>query len=359
MRIVLHAGLHKSGTTTVQSRWKAAYTPESVDGVRYPRRGGHGPPGHHYLVRPLLSAFTEQRDPDLVLAAAKQALRGGRVPSLTNVVRRAAEDGVDTLVVSAEDLDRVRPEDAIRLQEAWAGHEVDLLLTMTQPVHRWCSGWQELVKHGLADYPGEAAELVMRFAALTPGRAAQVVRLLAPARTVVRLVRSAPPEPNLAEELARLLGLPPPSGPSDPGPANESLGRDIEILVRLNRAGLALGTDRQGREHLERLRSTGFGYRPVPSVPARYAVPPAVAAAAASEVSWLTAPAADLRVIDPHCLLAGWADLTVPGWYDAIAREEADLPELDLAPASCRGEMSWRERQRQQARLARSEHAER
>lgn len=348
MRIVVHAGLHKSGTTTVQSRWKAAYDGVGPSaGVRYPRRGNDGPPGHHYLTRSLQVAFTEQRDPDLVLASTKHALRGGHVPSLANVVRRAAEDDVETLVISTEDLDRSRPEDAARIAEAWQGHEVHLLLTVTSPVHRWCSGWQELVKHGLADYPCDAVPQVLRFAAL--GRLPEIVETLSPARTVVRLVRTSPVESLLPEDLATLMGLPAPRPVAGVAgvAANASLGRDAEIVLRLNRAGLGVGTDREGREHLRRIRAAGVTYVEVDAAD-RYAVPTELADLAAAEASWL----AGMGAVDPHVLLADWIDLEPPEWYAALASYSAvlDLPDEPVVV----GEAAWRERQRRAAESKRA-----
>ena len=76
VRIILHAGLHKSGTTSVQAGWSSAYA-DHPD-VVYP--GGDGPPGHHDLFRPLLVAFSEGRAADLAGARARYALRGARGP---------------------------------------------------------------------------------------------------------------------------------------------------------------------------------------------------------------------------------------------------------------------------------------
>jgi hypothetical protein len=288
------------------------------------------------------------------MAATRFALRGGPGASLADVVRRAATAGVDDLVVSSEDLDRVRREDIDRVAEAWAGHRVDVLLTVTRPVHRWCSGWQELVKHGLADYPRDAAPFILRFAALDDGRLAEIISLLNATRTVVRLVRVSPPEPQLPHDAAALMDLPVPrSSPEAHAPiSNPSLGPDVEVVLRLTRAGRGLGADRLGRAALRALRAEGFTYHESDALAALYSFPPQLSSAARSEAAWLAAPPPGVEVWDPHRLLAEWAELTPPEWYARISRTEARLPGVeDLGLGT--GEEQWRERQRRAAVQAR------
>lgn len=346
MRIILHAGLHKSGTTSVQAGWSAAYA-EHPD-VSYPRRG-HGPPGHHELFRPMLVAFTEGRAADLAGARARHALRGRRGPALAEVVAAAARRGTGTLLLSSESLDRAVAEDRPRLVEALGDHELTVVLTATRPAHRWCSGWQTLVKQGLAQYPAEAAAHVLDFAALRPGRLRALSGLLPAARRVVRLVRTSPPEPDLAAGLAAVLGLPDAERAAGQGARNTSLGTDTEVVLRINRAGLALGTSRAGRELLERLRGGGFAHRDDETLAARYALPDDFGQLAADEAAWLGGPAAEegVEVVDAHGALRDWRDPTPPDWYAAISRQEAVVPALDDALGAaedCQTQL-WRARQ--------------
>ena len=138
----------------MQAGWSAAYA-EHPD-VWYPQRG-HGPPGHHDLFRPLLVAFSEGRAADLAGARAMHALRGHKGPGLADVVATATRRGTGTLLLSSESLDRAVEEDRPQLVEALGDHDLTVVLTATRPVHRWCSGWQTLVKQGLAQYPVDAA----------------------------------------------------------------------------------------------------------------------------------------------------------------------------------------------------------
>ena len=97
VRIILHAGLHKSGTTSLQVSWNAAYA-DHPD-VWYPRRGGGRPPGHHDLVRPLLRAFGEDGAPDLVAAADmpdRTAGRSNRMQLTTAIPRQQPRTAMET-----------------------------------------------------------------------------------------------------------------------------------------------------------------------------------------------------------------------------------------------------------------------
>jgi hypothetical protein len=345
VRIILHAGLHKSGTTSLQASWNAAYA-DHPD-VWYPRRGAGGPPGHHDLVRPLLTAFTEGRDVDLVAASVAWSLRPQRGESLDDVVAAARERGVGTLLISSEDLDRARPADRAALGEVLGAEDVTLLLTATRPAHRWCSGWQTLVKHGLAQYPRDAEPLLLDFAGLRPGRLAELLDVLPSRRRVVRLVRSSPPEPDLAADLAEALGLPDHQLAAGRPLQNTSLGTDTEVVLRINRADLALGTSKAGRRLLAELRGDGFGYRDDTGLAERYALPDAHVEGSAAEAAWLSAPGAGVEVLDPHGLLTGWADPTVPEWYAEISRREAVVPALE--PREDRETQLWRVRQERAA----------
>jgi len=345
VRIILHAGLHKSGTTSLQASWNAAYADHPE--VWYPRRGDGRPPGHHDLVRPLLTAFTEGRDVDLVAAGVAWSLRPRRGDSLDDVIAAAKERGVGTLLLSSEDLGRAREPDRETLHKVLGGEDVTLVLTATRPAHRWCSGWQTLVKHGLAQYPRDAEPLLLDFAALRPGRLAGLLDLIPAGRRVVRLVRSSPPEPDLAADLAEALGLPDHRRAAGQPLQNTSLGTDTEVVLRINRADLALGTSKSGRRLLAELRGDGFRYRDDPRLAERYALPRAHAEGAAAETAWLAAPGTGVDVLDPQGLLADWADPSVPEWYAEIGRREAVVPALE--PREDPETQLWRVRQQRAA----------
>ena len=347
MRIILHAGLHKSGTTSVQDGWNRAYG-DHPDAWYPPPR--HGPPGHHRVIRPLLRAFTEGLAPDLAAASVAYQERGGGRETLDDLLGEGRRRGVSTLLLSSEILDRAHEEDREVLASALRDLDVTLVLTATRPVHRWCSGWQTLVKRGLAQYPAEAERHIVEVAALAPGRLEELCTLLPASRCLIRLVRNSPPEPDLAADLAAALHLPPVGRTATASIHNASLGRDTEVVLRINRADLALGADREGRALLEALRGEGFRYRDSAELADRYAVPAAVLAAAEVEAGWLRGLAdttGTTTLLDPHGLIGTWTDSAVPEWYDDISRREAVVPELE--GADDRETQLWRARQQRSA----------
>jgi hypothetical protein len=346
MRVVLHVGLHKSGSTHVQAEWQAAFADGVV--VRYPGQGERRLPGHHALVWPMLLAYRDQQPADLVWPRQRRRLEEG---GFAAVVAQAAADGVETLLISSEELDRLQAADVPRLTAVLEEHEVTVLATVTRPVHRWCSSWQALVRHGLGGYPRESAAHVADYASLRPGRLAELLATLPDARRIVRLVRTSPVEPELARTLAEAVGCAWPSDLPDgpvPGAAvprdvqsdarpdapdlrNIAMGVDIEVLRRLNHAGLTLGTVHGDAERLiEELRGDGFRYRDDPALAERYEPPESVWVAAREERTFLSegAEQAGVTVLDPHALLDDWLADVRPEWYDAISRREADLPTL-------------------------------
>jgi hypothetical protein len=254
---------------------------------------------------------------------------------MEEVVATAADRGVDTLLLSSEEFDRVRPEDTAGLRKVFGGHELTLVVTLTRPVHRWCAGWQTLVRHGMPHYPADGAAHLFEFAAARPGRLAELTEQIPADRSLFRLVRSSPHEPDLAADLADAIGLPRVEGSPDAAVLNTSLGVDTEVVLRINRADLGMGTDRAGNAALRRLKGDGFSYREAPELAPKYALPAALLEAAAAEQEWLRGLASDtsgvgtISMLDPYGVLETWTDATVPDWFATISRREAVVPELE------------------------------
>ena len=348
MRIVLHAGLHKSGTTSIQGGWKRAYADHGEVWYPPPARPARTPPAGAADAARVRRRPRARPGGRASVAFHQQTHRRQR---LFDVVVEAGKRGVGTLLLSSEDLDRAREEDRAGLREALGDHDVTVVLTATRPVHRWCAGWQTLVRHGLAEYPADALRHVVDFAALRPGRLEELANLVPGADCVIRLVRHSPVEPDLAADLAGALGLPDaqPSGDQEASAEvlNPSLGTDTEVVLRINRADLALGTDRAGTQLLARLRGQGFLYQEAPELPSATRSPRSWLEYAAAEAEWLR-DAAFATVLDPHGVLDTWTDRSVPEWYDNVSRRQAVLGDLDAAAAD-RETQLWRARQQRAA----------
>lgn len=341
MRIVLHAGLHKSGSTSVQGGWHAAFS--ELGPVWYPKRPADRLPGHHGAVWPLLDAYNNVEPADLAWA---YYLRGPGGRDLGDYVRRAEEAGVEVLLISTEELDRLQASDIPRFREILDGHEVTFLLTVTRPLQRWSSGWQTMVKHGLGQYPRDAAHHITSYCSLDMGRVEELSQILGAERSLIRVVRTSPPEEDLPRQLVEAVGVTWPEDVVVPPIRNVSLGPDIEVLRRMNELDLYLGTvEKGGRKRLRQLMESSRGEVSVPGLAERYAPPPEFWAAAEAEQQFLAegAAAVGVEVLDPHGQLETWTDKTPSAWYQRISERELDIPELG-APLEAPDQL-WRVRQ--------------
>lgn len=308
MRIVVHAGLHKSGTTTVQAALHRAYgTVDPASGTWYPDGAAGFGPNHAAHVWPFL-------------AATQGSAQGDRPERpLAEIVRDAEARGVRTLILDTEELARLREGDVPGLLGALGRRPAVIVVTVTTPVHRWAAGWQELPKAGHPGLPAAHEEHLAETLHLRTGALAAFLVLLPAARRIVRVVRTDPPEPDLPARIADLLGVPPPTIPE---PArNRGLGTHVELVRRLNAAGLPAAPD-PDRAHARAFALLAPAWRTRPGRPRDPAawLPPAwLPAAAAAERDHLLAPPDGVVVEDPHGLLAGWADARPPAWMTELA----------------------------------------
>lgn len=352
MKIVLHAGLHKSGTTSVQMYWREAFRQGGA--VWYPGEGNRLP-GHHSAIWPLMECFRGTEHADLVWA---RSLYRGRA-RLAEWVQSAEATGVEVLLVSTEELDRFGTADVSRFTDVLAGHDVTTLVTVTRPLHRWCSGWQTLVKHGLSQYPREASRHVLAYGSLGVGRLEQLVTQIPAQRRVIRVVRTSPHEESLPQDLAELVDVHCPQDVHTLTARNTSIGSDVEILRRINRADMSMGTVYgQGRKFLRSLDRQDLQYVEKPELAAMYEPPGEFWKAAEAERDFLCggAAAVDVEVVDPHGEAEHWLNDQPASWYAEISRREAVLPELD--DPTDESELLWRVRQERsalEARLGRAE----
>ncbi|WP_237447795.1 hypothetical protein [Nocardioides flavescens] len=182
------------------------------------------------------------------------------------------------------------------------------------------------MKHGLASYPAEVTELLADFAALNVGRLEELVRVLGAPETLIRVVRTSPAEPDLAQSLASALGLPDLKA-LPPSLSNSSLGRDTEVLLRLNRCGRALGLDSTSAGLLAAWGSAPRSYLERPELVSKYELPGSFDSAASQEAAWLRNAPEGVTVLDPTRALDGWGSRDVPEWYADASRREACVPE--------------------------------
>jgi hypothetical protein len=240
VRVVLHIGVHKSGTSTIQKAWASAFNRSKR--IWYPCLP-HGP--SHALVAWWLRE--------------KQGAPAHR--SLVDLLADARGRRTETLLLSSEEFHEASAEQVDRLRPLLAGHDVQVLVTLTQPVYRWPSLWQEMVKHGWAAEQGKSIAQVDEPGVLGPGRLEDLVDRWSLGDMTICLVRQHPPEPELASRTSALVGVDLPGRAARrQGVENVSLG-DVEtrILGEVNR--LAPDTrgieSPRGRGVVEALRAFG------------------------------------------------------------------------------------------------------
>lgn len=225
VRVVLHVGLHKSGTSTVQRSWNKAIGRGKR--VWYPRLP-HGP--SHALV-----AWWVR---DKVGVPAQR--------SLVDVLAEADRRRTQLLLISSEELHEATVEQTDRVRSLLAGREVSVLITLTQPAYRWPSLWQEMVKHGWAAPQAKSIPQVDEPGVMGAGRLEELVERWGVEDTTICLVRQHPPEPRLVERVSDLMQVPLPARLRvDMRPVNVSLGdAETRMLCEVNR----LAPDTRGVE---------------------------------------------------------------------------------------------------------------
>lgn len=324
MRVVLHAGLHKSGTTSVQAAFRAGFPANGP--VCYPAVDGAFRTGHARLVWPLMAATGTQ-------AAAHPPDR-----TLADLVRAAAARGAEAFVLSSEELTRLGPADVDRLADALGGPADVALVTVTPPAHRWAAAWAEIAKGGYPGRPADALPHIAETMHLAEGALARYLALLPARRRMVRIVRTDPPEPELPGAVAAALGLPLPARMYPV--INTSTGTRAELSRRLSVAGLPARPDPDGL-HARALDLLSPAWRPRPGRrhdAAAWRPPAWLGAAAAVERDFLRVPQDGLAVEDPHGLLPGWADARPPAWMTALA-ERCWWPPFREQPSAA--EVRW------------------
>jgi hypothetical protein len=306
-RIILHAGLHKSGTTSVQTAWLRWFADDpNVDYPRSPKGPGH---------------------PEC--AWGLMGRRGADPRTLQRFVAAADESAANLLVLSSEEFDSLDQQAWLRVRQELGAERVTLVITITQPAHRWYAMWQELVKHGHFGRPIDVPELVTDWALLNP---ASLERLIAGAgmdRTVVRIVRPHPPEASLPRDLARAVGIPVPADDDAPSVLNTGLGAFTELLRRTNAAGQTDGAlTADSMATFAQMQNTSTRRDRVVASDA-FRLPKGVLRAAQIELRYLKAASVDGRIslVDPHDGLSNWADPTPPTWIDEISTIDWDTPD--------------------------------
>jgi hypothetical protein len=154
--LLLHAGTHKTATTSLQAMFAEQSADLEQQGLYYPRAGRYLS-GHHNAVWGL---YGDRRFD----AAAGD---------LDDVVAEMAGRPAGPTLISSEDLEYLhrRPEQLCHLRDRFlgAGYEPHVVLFLREPVSYFESLYLEMRHHGLTQAPGDVCEDIIGTGGLTLG----------------------------------------------------------------------------------------------------------------------------------------------------------------------------------------------
>jgi len=137
MRVIVHVGAHKTGTTALQDFLLGRFSRLENPTPWFPPPRSHGP-GH------ALIAWNTYGDP-----------RGDQTEALADVVNAARAQGVENLLLSSEEFS-VLKQPGVEYFHGLESDDLHFVCVMTSFRRRYLSWWNEIVKHGHAD-PYEAS----------------------------------------------------------------------------------------------------------------------------------------------------------------------------------------------------------
>jgi hypothetical protein len=128
MKVILHIGPHKTGTTAIQTFMRANAAVLAKFGIGYPQFSIGAPHNHHGIVYGLQDPRTFEE----TVVAIKSSLD------------ELAQVGMDTAVLSSEVFVQ-HPVPIERLPEVFSGHDLHVLAYLRRPDHLWASAYTELL----------------------------------------------------------------------------------------------------------------------------------------------------------------------------------------------------------------------
>jgi len=231
MKLVLHIGPHKTGTTSLQTVMCQTFAKSKSNALWYPPPPEYGP-GHAALAWEIIG----ESDPQGAMTLLEQALAEGE------------KARVSTLVLSSEELTRVPAKRLHVLHKLLGGISLELVITLSPFKRRVVSTWQERLKTRLTE---DLDDSVPDLLAMQPGLGTEFFRayknVLKPYRTWILVPpRTAFPEWLLNEFWSVLVNVNPTLQVSPPWQSdtvrNRSLGAvEATLLMEMNRSFERLG----------------------------------------------------------------------------------------------------------------------
>lgn len=157
MRVIIHIGSTKTGSSALQATLFRERERLSEGGVLYPDKGVASS-AHHLLfaaVHPGAWRMHQQELPEDREAYFRETAAA--------IMAEAADGGANAVILSSEYLwGNFRPDFHARLKDAFGAHPIEIVAFLRRPDHWMVSSWMQAVKSGeKRDFP-EWAEAVMK-----------------------------------------------------------------------------------------------------------------------------------------------------------------------------------------------------
>ncbi len=228
LKVFLHVGPHKTGTTTLQAMLQGAFATPKKGHQWYPNPSGYGP-GHAQLAWQVFG------------------LNGNAetVAPLRRLVESARTAKMPALLLSSEEFARGHTSNLDALAGVFADCELTLCFTYMDIVKRATSLWQELVKHGHQKSAANSTDFVFSRCSMRKELYTHFLTGLRPQRSCIAF-GSAKDSNSLIEAFDSCLayaGVVPIGGQRQRTASlsvNQSFGfYECEFLLRFNRAFFA------------------------------------------------------------------------------------------------------------------------
>ena len=145
MKIIIHIGPHKTGTTAIQTHLLRNFAARKQNEYWYPNPGQWGP-GHAELAWALVGLNSIQQSSEEIIS----------------ITKTAEDSGVCGILLSSEEFSRAYPDKIGALASALSDHDVHLIVTLNSVARRAVSEWQELVKHEFTGDLAKSLEIIKK-----------------------------------------------------------------------------------------------------------------------------------------------------------------------------------------------------
>ena len=222
-QLVLHVGLHKTGTTSLQHSLLASFGSETPTKIWYPIPDRFGP-GHAEYSFQTLGMHNYPKDPSV----------------LQQLFAQAEANNSQAIIISSEEFARAYTLGIDSLRTALQNQEVTLFFTISDVRKRITSIWQELVKHQFTKPLQESTNEVFTHCSLQSDLYSFFINKIQPSKCVS--IISVRQRPNVLHDrfyaaIQQVTNTPRAKADSSSigQPANPSLGfYEAEFLLQFN-----------------------------------------------------------------------------------------------------------------------------